>query len=187
MAVLGLLARHGPQHGYQLRKLIEAQNIDRFSNVQLGSIYATLNRLCRDGLVEALPSEKAEGRGPARTTYTITEAGRSTLSQLLGASFVSVDQPERRVDLALHFSSLLPLESVVDLLRRRLEALGAQERGINKLVAATTHEDAGVQQLVRDIGEHFAAINRAERAWTTRVLACARQGGYRVRASAGTS
>ena len=187
LAVLGLLARHGPQHGYQLRKLIEAQNIDRFSNVQLGSIYATLNRLARDGLIEVGPTSKTEGRGPARTVHSITALGRSALDELLAASFVDVEQPERAVDLALHFSSLLDVDTVLDLLERRLRALEAQARGIEKLVVRTTHPDQGVQQLVRDIGEHFAAANRAEAEWTTTVLRCARDGGYRVRPSGETT
>lgn len=181
MVVLGLLARHGPHHGYELRKLIESQNIDRFSNVQLGSIYATLKRLAREGLVVAGSSEPSPGRGPGRTVHAITDPGRSTLADLLDRSLVGLDQPERPVDLALHFSSLLPVDTVVELLERRVTGLVAYGRGVDDLMTATTHPDPGVQELIRDIGEHFAAINEAERAWTERVLACARSGGYRVR------
>lgn len=186
MVVLGLLARHGPQHGYRLRKLIEAQNIDRISNVQLGSIYATLKRLTGDGLVEAQTTEIAAGRGPARTIHAITDTGRSELETLIARSFVTLEQPERPVDLALHLSSLLPVEAVVELLGRRRRGLTEYQRGVERLVATTKHPEAGVQELIQDIGEHFAAINRAEHEWTTRVLRRARKGGYRVPSSAGT-
>lgn len=186
MVVLGLLARHGPQHGYQLRKLIEAQNIDHFSNVQLGSIYATLKRLSRDGLVEARATESSAGRGPARTIHSITDAGRSELNELIARSFVTVEQPERPVDLALHLSSLLSLETVIELLERRLHALTESQQAVDRLVAVTEHTAAGVQELIRDIGDHFAVINRAEHDWTTRVLLCVRSGGYRVPSSAVT-
>ena len=180
MAVLGLLARHGPQHGYQLRKLIEAQNIDHFSNVQLGSIYATLKRAAADGLVEVKGNEPAPGRGPARTVFAITKRGRDELFELIARSMVAVEQPERPVDLALHLSSLLPVEAVVDLLERRLGVLKDQQQAFARLVEGTEHPSAGVQELIRDIGEHFATINRAEHEWTSRVLACARDGGYRM-------
>lgn len=113
--------------------------------------------------------------------HAITDRGRSELNTLLERSFVDADQPERPVDLALHFSSLLPPEAVVGLLERRLQALAAYQDGVERLVAATVHPDAGVQELIRDIGEHFSAINQGEREWTARVLECARQGGYRVR------
>ena len=180
MVVLGLLARHGTQHGYQLRKLIESQNIDRFSNVQLGSIYATLKRLAREGFVEEQATEPAPGRGPARTVHAITDAGRAELEGLITRSFTTLEQPERPVDLALHFSSLLPHRTVVDMLDRRLQSLTDHQRGLEELLANTTHPDAGVQELIRDIGAHFAAFNSAEREWTARVLDCAEQGGYRV-------
>jgi DNA-binding PadR family transcriptional regulator len=180
MAVLGLLARHGPQHGYQLRKLIEAQNIDHFSNVQLGSIYATLNRAAADGLVEVQGTEPAPRRGPARTVFSITDGGHRELLELIARSLVAVDQPERPVDLALHFSSLLAIDAVVGLLERRLAALDDYQRVLGRLVDGTEHPWAGVQELIRDIGAHFALLNRAEHEWTRRVLACAREGGYRV-------
>lgn len=178
--VLGLLARHGPQHGYQLRRLIELQNIDRFANVQLGSIYGTLKRLTTEALVEARATEDAAGRGPARAIHAITEAGREQLEALLAHSMVVVEQPERPVDLALHLSSLLPIETVVELLEQRLAALTRYQQAVGELVAATDHPAPGVQELVRDIGEHFAAINAAELEWTERVLRCARTGGYRI-------
>lgn len=180
MVVLGLLARHGPRHGYQLRRLIEVQNIDRFANVQLGSIYATLKRLTSEGMVESRATETAAGRGPARTVHAVTDAGRSELNELLAHSFVTVEQPERPVDLALHFSSLLPLEAVVELLERRLSALTRHRQAAAGLVAVTEHPAPGVQELIRDIGEHFAAVNQAELDWTARVLRCARGGGYRM-------
>ncbi len=187
MAVLGLLARHGPQHGYQVRKLIEAQNIDHFSNVQLGSIYATLHRAAAEGLVEVQGTEPAPGRGPARTVFAVTEGGRNELFELIARSMVAVEQPERPVDLALHFSSLLSIDVVVDLLERRLALLKDHQKALARLVEGTEHPSAGVQELIRDIGEHFATINRAEHEWTRHVLTCARDGGYRVTASKETA
>jgi DNA-binding PadR family transcriptional regulator len=183
MVVLGLLARHGPQHGYQLRKLIEHQNIDRFSNVQLGSIYATLKRLTEAGLVALDGTEITDSRGPARSIHAITAPGRSHLEDLISNAFVSVDQPERPVDLALHLSSLLPASMVVALLERRLRHLERYQRGVQRLQAETKHPQTGVQELIGDIGDHFLALSQAEHEWTTRVLQRARQGGYRVRAT----
>jgi DNA-binding PadR family transcriptional regulator len=179
MAVLGLLARHGPQHGYQLRKLIERQNIDRFSNVQLGSIYASLKRLTCDGLV-AVRSTELGGRGPARAVHAITKDGRRELERLIARSFVSVEQPERPVDLALHLSSLLAQEAVISLLEERRDALKKHQRGVERLVASTEHPQEAVRDLIRDIGEHFLAMDRADQEWTERVLRNVRRGRYRV-------
>lgn len=125
-------------------------------------------------------SEPAPGRGPARTIFAITDAGRDELLELISRSMVSVEQPERPVDLALHFSSLLPVDSVVDLLERRPTALSDYGQALARLVDSTEHSAVGVQELIHDIDEHFATINRAEHEWTQHVLASARKGGHRM-------
>src|SRR5438477_352481 len=86
IAILGLLCRHGPQHGYELRKLIVDQHIHEISDVQLGSIYAALKRLSQDGLVEELGHSRS-GNRPTRTTFRITDLGKKELRSLIGDAF----------------------------------------------------------------------------------------------------
>jgi DNA-binding PadR family transcriptional regulator len=73
--VLGMLSV-GPAHGYDLKRGYD----ERFPGskpLAFGQVYATLGRLERDGLVEAV--ETAKGGGPERTAYALTEAGAASL------------------------------------------------------------------------------------------------------------
>ncbi|MEO8749195.1 PadR family transcriptional regulator [Dermatophilaceae bacterium Sec6.4] len=77
--VLGLLSR-GKQHGYDLKKAHD----DRFPSAKplaYGQVYATLERLHRQGLVEAVAVQRVDG--PDRTVYAVTDAGRAALQDWL--------------------------------------------------------------------------------------------------------
>ena len=179
IAILGLLCRHGDQHGYELRTRIVDQNINDIADVQLGSIYAALKKLGDEGLVEKV-GETRSGNRPTRSMFRITEAGSKELRALIGHAFLDPTQPERPVDLALHFSGLLGVEDVVDLLEQRLAALTKFGAAIDRAAKTTEHDDPAVRELIRDIPDHFRRVNRAELAWTKAVLANARSGAYRT-------
>jgi DNA-binding PadR family transcriptional regulator len=179
IAILGLLCRHGSQHGYELRKLMVDQHIDYISNVQLGSIYAALKRLAEEGLVKQ-HGQSRSGNRPTRTVYGITDLGKKQLRSLITDAFTDPQQPERPVDLAVHFSGLLSIDDVVELLEERVRALEGFAKVVERVTRATQHEDPAARELIRDIPDHFRRINRAELAWTKKVLANARQGAYRT-------
>lgn len=73
--VLAALARNAG-HGYRIGQDIEAMSDGRV-NLRAGTLYAVLDRLHRDGLVEQ--GEPEPGDGPPRRSYTITDAGRELL------------------------------------------------------------------------------------------------------------
>ena len=175
--VLGLLARYGPRHGYELRTLIEEQFLDVIADVQFGSIYASLKRLARDGLVGEVGRSRS-GNRPERVAFDITEEGRKELRRMLTDALVDPAQAQRPVDLAVHFSALLAQDEVADFLRARLDALEAFGRAVDATRRTTSHEVEGVRALIEDISAHFKEINTAERRWTKRVLRRVEAGGY---------
>lgn len=74
-ALLGLISE-GSTHGYDLKQRYDSVfGADR--PIAFGQIYATLARMIRDGLIEALGEEA--GDGPDRKRYGITAAGRDHL------------------------------------------------------------------------------------------------------------
>src|SRR5262245_13708601 len=82
MVVLALL-EESPMHPYRMHELIKARGKDTVVNVaQRNSVYQTLTRLVRDGLVRAKQTTHAESR-PERTVYQITPRGRQTLDEWL--------------------------------------------------------------------------------------------------------
>ena len=78
---LGTLARYGPQHGHQIRRLAEVTNVGEWGGVSVGALYRELRTMEREGLVEQVRTEQV-GRRPARTVYQITADGRLELMAL---------------------------------------------------------------------------------------------------------
>jgi DNA-binding PadR family transcriptional regulator len=69
-AILGFLAR-GPKSGYDIKRLM-AVSTSHFYEASYGSIYPSLERMARSGLVEA---GRPEGSSRLRRSYSITEEG----------------------------------------------------------------------------------------------------------------
>ena len=125
--LLGVLAT-GPAHGYDLKRAHD----DRFPAARplaYGQVYATLSRLQRDGLVEAV--ETRQDAGPERTVYALTDAGREELRRWLDETEqpgpYAADELVRKTITALHTGA----DSREFLLRQRsvhLEAMRALTR-----------------------------------------------------------
>ena len=80
--LLGVLAS-ADAHGYDLKR----EHDSRFPGAKAlpyGQVYASLQRLERDGLVEV--AERVREGGPERTVYALTEAGRAELDDWLSGS-----------------------------------------------------------------------------------------------------
>lgn len=77
--LLGLLTTDA-RHGYDLKRSHDAC-FPQARPIAFGQVYATLERLVRDGLVEIAGTEP--GAGPNRTRYALTERGRAELQSWL--------------------------------------------------------------------------------------------------------
>jgi DNA-binding PadR family transcriptional regulator len=78
-ALLGLLA-DGPLHGYDLKAAYEAELVPK-GHLNYGQVYATLERLSRDGLVAHDRVPQAER--PDKKVFELTKEGRRELRQWL--------------------------------------------------------------------------------------------------------
>jgi DNA-binding PadR family transcriptional regulator len=81
LMALGTLARYGPQHGHQIRRLADLTTDGEWGGVSVGALYRELRAMEGEGLVEAVRTEQV-GRRPARTVYEITGDGRIELQSL---------------------------------------------------------------------------------------------------------
>lgn len=75
MAILLALAE-GDRHGYALMKEVEAQTEGRL-RPGTGSLYAALERLLEDGLIDESPRAPGPDDDPRRRYYRLTEEGRA--------------------------------------------------------------------------------------------------------------
>jgi DNA-binding PadR family transcriptional regulator len=88
--ILGILAIHDDQSGYEIRKTIQ-QTVGFFWGESFGQIYPTLKRLAAEGLI--VPSKSASQARSRRQEYSITPTGRGVLKDWLAVPYR--DDPPR--------------------------------------------------------------------------------------------
>ena len=157
----------GPMHVYRMQKLFEAQGKDRVVNLRSrASLYQTIERLHRHGLVEWFATGRAD-RYPDRVVYEITDAGREVARQWLREMLHTTEgeYPEFIAALSILFG-LAPEDARAELELRadKLQAaLDATERG---LAAA----DPGLPRLFVLEEEYRKAMLEAELSWLRGVI-----------------
>jgi PadR family transcriptional regulator AphA len=98
--ILGILAIHPHQSGYEIRKTVQ-QSVGFFWGESFGQIYPALKRLAANGLIVARqPDSDAKAR---RQQYSITPAGQFRLQEWLAVPFRD-DPPRDEFLLKLFFS-----------------------------------------------------------------------------------
>lgn len=114
MAILGLLKERA-MHGYELRKQL-SHKLGFFWTVSFGSLYPTLKKLERRGVVEKFfPADEASRR---KQVYRITAAGEAEFLELLSEGAHTVWE-EEKFPLRLAFFRYLGPETRLRLLERR--------------------------------------------------------------------
>ena len=136
LAILGLLKERA-MHGYELRKQL-SQKLGFFWTVSFGSLYPTLKKLERRGVVEKFfPGEATSRR---KQVYRITAKGETEFIELLTDGAHSTWE-EDKFPLRVAFFRYLGPETRVRLLERRkayledkleegLRSLGRAKRGV---------------------------------------------------------
>src|ERR1035438_5852926 len=88
--ILGILAIHPHQSGYEIRKTVQ-QTVGFFWGESYGQIYPTLKRLAAEGLI--VPSASDSKTRPRRQEYSITPDGLLRLQEWLAVPYR--DDPPR--------------------------------------------------------------------------------------------
>jgi DNA-binding PadR family transcriptional regulator len=173
MVLLALLAEE-PMHAYRMQRLIKYRRKDDVVNVaRSNSVYQSIERLLRDGLIEVHEKLAAE-TGPARIVYALTSDGRDALTRWMDAALAT---PAREFP---EFRAVLAVLAITgpDLVRARLEE---RVRALEAVLAGAEREAAAAQEwgLARVLmleHEHLVAVTRAELDWVRQVVADLRSG-----------
>lgn len=136
VAALALLAE-GPTHPYEMYQTLVQRSEDRLVKVRPGSLYHTVDRLARQGLVRATGTER-EGNRPERTTYEITEEGTRALGERVADIIATPVNEFPEFPLGLGEAHNLPLETVVALLRKRVSLIRADTAVLDDAVEHLT-------------------------------------------------
>ncbi|WIV58540.1 PadR family transcriptional regulator [Amycolatopsis nalaikhensis] len=138
IAVLELLHER-PMHPYEMAQLMRERYVSTRVNVKAGSLYHTVERLHRDGLIEVVDTQR-DGRRPERTVYGMTQNGLDEFNQrgreLLG-------------DLVEEFPAYLSGLAVIDELGKETSLIELDHR-VTRLRAAVAADQAVLQRLAED-------------------------------------
>jgi DNA-binding PadR family transcriptional regulator len=157
LVLLGLLAEE-PMHAYRMRQLIRQRGKDTVVNVaRSNSVYQTIDRLRRSGLIQVRTTARGEGR-PDRTIYEITTEGKSTLRHWLATTLSTPARefPEFPAALAT-MSAATPGEVA--------RALTARAAALTERIGELSGNKNDVPRLFLIEDEYAVAIARAELRW----------------------
>ena len=101
--ILGLLLRFGPQHGYQIKKLLEEQ-LEDFTQIKLPTVYYHLEKMEAAGLIEA--HRDRQGARPEKTVYRVSDAGTGRFNELLAETLNHLDSTTLLNSLSSHAAHL---------------------------------------------------------------------------------
>lgn len=166
-AVLALLIE-APMHPYHMQQLIKSRGKDQVINVRLrGTLYQTIERLQRDGLIAAGAPEKGDGK-PDRTVYEITALGRTVGMDWLRAMLAEADNEFPEFPVAIAFLALMTPQETAAMLTARLGVLIGRE---TKLADELATYGPSLPRVLLLENEYMLAVLRAERQWIEQVIA----------------
>jgi DNA-binding PadR family transcriptional regulator len=108
-------------YGYQIKQQIETRHLNHWAHVSLPSIYNTLNRLEKRGLIAA--HQEKVGKMPERTVYHLTSKGERGLARLVEKALVGEKAPEDDFSVGVAFMYGLDKEKAEICLKKKLELL----------------------------------------------------------------
>jgi DNA-binding PadR family transcriptional regulator len=164
--ILGTLAASGPLHGHQIRQQAQADRTDRYTDIQVGSLYGALKRMAREGLVREVRTERV-GNRPERTVYEITPEGRRALSAIRDGILQKTGIPHDPFDLALQQARDMAEEDLAQVVADRLAALRAQELSMRH---QAERADPYLNEAERMITRHLIERAATEVRWHTELL-----------------
>jgi DNA-binding PadR family transcriptional regulator len=160
LAVLAFLWEE-PMHPYRMQQLIKQRGKDEVINVrQRASLYQTINRLLRAGLI-AIKEVEREERRPERTVYELTDAGSETLTTWMREMLATPGHQFPEFPAALAYLPLLTPEDAQRQLARRIETLAAEVAGID----AQLSRASALPRLFLVETEYLRAMRHAELTW----------------------
>lgn len=172
LAVLALL-EEAPMHPYRMQQLITLHGKDKVINVsQRASLYSTIERLSRDGMIRVAEVER-DGARPERSVYEITDAGRATADGWL-TNMLSV--PKRGFPdfyAALAHAPILTPEKLQELMASRRELVAAEVAGLRDEI---THGSTFLPQILMLDAELMCRTRTTELDFIDHVLAALETG-----------
>lgn len=159
-------------HPYRMQRLIKERGKDEVINVaQRASLYQTIRRLDREGLISARQTIRDDKR-PERTVYEVTDRGREILVEWMREILSKPGMEYPEFPAAVSFLPVLAPEDVLRQLELRAQAIAAElDRSAELLKQAVA-----VPRLFLLESEYLRAVQATELAWLRTVVEDLRAG-----------
>ncbi len=162
LLVLGLIAEM-PRHGYELEAVIDKRSMREWTRIGFSSIYYTLGKLEKKGLIQ---SEKQMGP-KSRKRYDLTDKGREVLIEATLSALKIVEPTYPSLLLGMIHLSSLTRDQVLDAFVSRKDGLAAEIERMKNI-----HFDQQPQpDYVDAVFEYSLGQLQAEKDWIDRTLA----------------
>jgi DNA-binding PadR family transcriptional regulator len=167
LAILALLYEE-PMHPYRMQQLIKEREKDDVINVrQRASLYQTIDRLVRDGLIAVQQTAKSENR-PERTVYRLTELGRETAFIWLRDMLAAPAREYPEFPAAISFMAMLKPDEATAQLERRATALEAEIAEIR--TRQRLAEEIQLPRVVVLESDYMVAMRETELNWVRTII-----------------
>jgi DNA-binding PadR family transcriptional regulator len=165
-AILGLL-HEAPMHGYELRKRL-TELLGAFRAFSYGTLYPTLRRLQRDGLiVEEVPEDNRSWGRRARKVYRLSAEGKERFADLLSnAGPQTWDDDSFGVHLA--FFSRTPAEIRMRILEGRRRRVEEKREGLRTSLSTTGER---IDRYTRELHRMGLESTEREVRWLNELIA----------------
>jgi DNA-binding PadR family transcriptional regulator len=165
LMLLGLL-HHGPMHGYELHRIVQAHG-ELYTDLKKANVYYLLERLAQDGCVEVRAEAGARGARGERLVYGLTSRGRARFDELLRLVLRDFEPAHTGLDVAVVYLNRLPPAEAVNLLQERRSIIA-----MRRDKTATELGDVDLRGLPGALAaDHLLSLMDAELAWVERALA----------------
>ncbi|KAA1422556.1 PadR family transcriptional regulator [Mumia zhuanghuii] len=154
-------------HPYEMYQLLLERRDGHVMKVRAGSLYHAIERLDRDGLVTAVGTDRA-GNRPERTTYALTDAGRSALHASVTEMLRTPVNEFPRFAVALNEAHNLSLEEAVVLFEQRRTALDAEISELTTIIESA--RGRAVDEAYWFVADYRRTVLAAERDWLDRII-----------------
>lgn len=155
------LLRVRAMHPYEMQRLIREWHKDDFLDLKRGSLYHAIERLRKEGLIEAVETTR-QGRRPERTVYRLTDQGGQAVLDWLHDMLARPAKEPGQFFAALSFLPALQPDSVLEQLRLRAGQLETEIVGLEAVLAMMVPR---IGRLVLVEVEYALAMKKAELAW----------------------
>lgn len=165
-------------HGYLVRRELVSWEVDRWANLNPGSVYNALQKLSRDGLlVESAPEPGTMGAART-TTYALTHEGEAEFLRLVRSALSTLDEYAADTLLAgVAFMWALPRAEVIASLETRLAQFATAQSGLDAQLESVRSSD-DTPDHVQEIHRLFIARLAGEAAWSRELVTTISAGAY---------